>query len=74
MPSPSSWPVWVGWLIFLAVSFGAFEAWAIVTNRWTLSRFTWEITKSWPPFGWLCGLIVGFLAAHFFWPAQGCSL
>ncbi len=74
MPSSSSWPVWVGWLIFLVVSFGVFEAWALVTNRWTLSRTVWQITAGWPPFGWLCGLIVGFLAAHLFWPGEGCQI
>ena len=68
-----SW-VWIGWIIFLAVSFALFEGFAVKTGRSTLSEFVWNLTKGWPPFGWLCGVIVGFLACHFFWPGMGCVI
>lgn len=61
-----SW-VWLGWLIFLIASFAVFEGFALKTGRTTLSRFVWNISAAWPPFGWVCGVIVGFLACHFWW-------
>jgi hypothetical protein len=66
-----SW-VWVGWVIFIAVSFAAFEGYALKTGKNTLSRTVWIISKNWPPFGWVCGVIVGFLAAHFWWGGIVC--
>ena len=66
--------VWVGWLIFLAASFGGFEWYAIKHNKQTLSRTVWNFTAAWPPLGWVAGILVGFLGAHFFWPAEGCPI
>ena len=66
--------VWVAWIIVLVVSFAIFEGFALATGRTTLSRTVWTINKNFPPFGWMCGLVVGFLAAHFFWVGQGCDL
>jgi len=66
--------VWIAWLLAFAGSFALFEGYAIKTGRMTLSRFVWNVTKGFPPFGWVCGVIVGFLAAHFFWPGQGCLI
>ena len=73
---------WVIWFIVAVVlvagTFGVAEIYALRNNKSTLSRTIWEINKAWPPFGWVVGmglgLLVGFLAAHFFWPGQGCSI
>lgn len=59
--------VWLGWIIFIIVSFALFEGFAIKTGRMTLSRATWTVSKNFPPFPFICGLIVGFLACHFWW-------
>lgn len=58
---------WAAWLVFIGVSFAVAEGWALKTNRMTLSRWTWDISKAWPPFPFFVGLIVGFLACHFWW-------
>jgi hypothetical protein len=59
--------VWAGWLAVLVVSFGIFEGYALATGRKTLSRFTWNLTKAWPPLPFVCGLVAGGLAVHFWW-------
>jgi hypothetical protein len=66
--------IWVFWLVLIAISFGCIEGAAIISNRTTLSRTVWVISKNWPPFPWAVGVVVGFLAAHFFWIAQACDL
>jgi hypothetical protein len=65
---------WASWLVVIAASFALFEGVALATRRMTLSRWVWNIAHDWPPFGWLVGLLTGFLAAHFFWPGQGCVI
>lgn len=65
---------WVGWVILIAITFGCAEAYAIVKKKPTLSRTVWNITKAWPPLGYVAGFLAGFLACHFFWPGQGCGL
>lgn len=64
--------VWVFWVIVIAVSFGCFEAFAIKTKRPTLSRTVWNVSKSFPAFGWVVGLLFGFLGCHFFWGGIVC--
>lgn len=60
--------VWAIWLIAVAVSFAALEAYALYTNKIpTLSRTVWNVSKAWPPFGWLVGIVTGFVASHFWW-------
>ena len=59
--------VWPLWLLAIVVSFACFEGYALKTGRKTLSRWTWELSKAWPPFGWFAGFITGFLVCHFFW-------
>jgi hypothetical protein len=66
--------VWVFWLALIAISFGLIEGAALKSGRTTLSRTVWVISKNWPPFPWVVGVIVGFLAAHFFWIGQGTDL
>jgi hypothetical protein len=59
--------IWAAWLVLIAVSFAGWETYALMTNRMTLSRWTWTVSKAWPPYPFVCGLIVGFLACHFWW-------
>ena len=59
--------LWGIWLAVVAASWAGFECFAIVTGRPTLSRFVWTVSKRWPPFPWVVGLLTGFLASHFFW-------
>jgi hypothetical protein len=59
--------IWAAWLVVIAVSFAGFEGYALMTGRKTLSRWTWEISKAWPPYPFVCGFLVGFLACHFWW-------
>lgn len=59
--------IWLTWLITIGVSFAAFEWYALAHNTTTLSRFVWEISAAWPPFGYIVGFITGFLACHFWW-------
>ena len=63
---------WTIWLAVIVFSFAAFETYALKTNRTTLSRYIWTISKAWPPFPWLAGVITGFLAAHFWWGGIVC--
>ena len=66
-----SW-AWTGWLLFLIASFAVFEGYAIRTHRTTLSAFVWALSKGWPPLPFVCGLVAGGLAVHFWWTGQGC--
>lgn len=66
--------VWVFWVIAIAVSFGCFEAYALKTNKQTLSRTVWNATAAWPPLGVVFGILVGGLGIHFFWPCEGCPI
>jgi hypothetical protein len=60
--------VWTAWLfLLLPLSFGIFEAYALMTGRTTLSRYVWTISKAWPPFPFVAGFLTGFLACHFWW-------
>jgi hypothetical protein len=64
--------IWSGWLLSLIGSFAFLEGYALYrADGITLSRFVWIVSEDWPPFIYVCGLVVGFLAAHFFWPNQG---
>jgi hypothetical protein len=65
------WPLWI---LGIAATFAAGEGYALATGRKTLSRWTWELSKAWPPYPCVFGMIVGTLATHFFWIAQGCDM
>ena len=64
--------VWTIWLIVIVGSFAAFEAFALATDRMTLSRWVWTVSKAFPPFPWIAGVLTGFLAAHFWWGGIVC--
>lgn len=59
--------LWTAWLLFLVVSFAAFETFALVNNGLTLSMYTWHVSEAWPPVIWICGVLCGGLAVHFWW-------
>ena len=63
---------WAGWVVVIAVSFGCFEAYALCTGRQTLSRTVWDFSAAWPPLPFVAGLVVGFLACHFWWGGIVC--
>ena len=64
--------VWTLWLLAWIASFAVFEGFAIRTHRTTLSAFVWALSKGWPPLPFVCGLVAGGLAVHFWWTGQGC--
>jgi hypothetical protein len=66
------WSVWLFGLILLP--FAAFEGYALLYNKTTLSRYIWNLNKAFPPFGWIAGLVTGFLACHFWWTCMGCPV
>ena len=59
--------LWAIWLFVIAASFAALETLQLMRGRPTLSRWTWTVSKAWPPFPFICGFLVGFLACHFWW-------
>lgn len=61
--------VWI-WPAFLAswvVVFGVLETIAMLNKGLTLSMWTWHLSEEWPLFTFLCGLVAGGLAVHFWW-------
>lgn len=64
--------VWTLWLVVIVISFAAFEAFALLTDRMTLSRFVWTISKRFPLFPWIAGVLTGVLAGHFWWGGIVC--
>jgi hypothetical protein len=59
--------VWPIWLLGIGITFAIAEGYALKTGRKTLSRWTWEFSKAWPPLPWFVGFVVGFLTCHFWW-------
>jgi hypothetical protein len=60
---------WV-WALILAggsILLLGVEAFSLLTDRLTLSRFIWETSEAWPLFIYLMGFVNGGLAVHFFW-------
>lgn len=64
--------VWTVWLVLIVISFAGWETYALMNNRTTLSRWVWTVSKNWPPFPWVAGVLTGFLAAHFWWGGIVC--
>lgn len=61
-----SW-AWIVWIVATVVIFVALEAHALRHNETTLSRFTWNISQAFPALPFFVGLVIGFLACHFWW-------
>jgi hypothetical protein len=64
---------WTFWLFFgVAGSFALAESYALKTGRTTLSRWVWTVSKAFPAFPWIAGVLTGFLADHFWWSGVVC--
>ena len=59
--------IWLIWIVGVIGSFALFETLALMRGTPTLSRSVWTLSKAFPPFPAIFGLVVGFLACHFFW-------
>ena len=59
------WSIWL--FVLLPLTFAGGEAYALHTGRTTLSRFIWNLSKAFPLFPFLAGLLTGGLAVHFWW-------
>jgi len=64
------WTVWL--FILIPATFAIGETYALMTGRTTLSRYIWTLSAKWPPFGWLAGVLTGFLACHLWWGGIVC--
>jgi len=64
--------IWFIWIVAVILTFAAGETWCIKTGRKTLSRTVWTLSKEFPWFGPLFGLVIGGLAVHFFWGGITC--
>jgi len=58
---------WTAWLVVIVLTFAAGETYALIKKQKTLSRYVWEISKHFPLFPWIAGVLTGVLAAHFWW-------
>jgi hypothetical protein len=59
---------WTFWLFAgVAGTFALAESYALMNNKTTLSRWVWTVSKAFPAFPWIAGVLTGFLAAHFWW-------
>lgn len=67
-----SYWVWAAWLVFLIVSFAIMEGWALKTGKPTLSASVWTWSAHFPLLPFICGLLAGGLAVHFFWEGAYC--
>ena len=56
-------------LVFLVAAFLllAYEFYAVLTHRLTISEQVWNAYRAYPPIGFLFGLGAGLLLSHFFW-------
>ena len=61
--------MWTVWLVSIALSFSALEAYAFKypQRQNTLSRFIWTVGQKWPLSLVLYGMLFGGLAVHFYW-------
>jgi hypothetical protein len=64
------WTIWL--FVLLPVSFGVAEAYALHTSRPTLSEYVWRLSKAWPLFPFVAGVLTGGLAVHFWWGGVAC--
>jgi len=64
------WLIAIGFLL-------AYEMWAILHARKTLSRMMYDANNAWPFLSTLVGFVCGGLLVHFFWnwcPAIGAGV
>jgi hypothetical protein len=64
----SPWP-WFALALLAGAGFAVLEWLAIVDPEGlTLSQLVANISHAWPPFVAICGIAIGILIAHFWWP------
>lgn len=67
-----SW-YWTFWLFgTVLMGFVGGEAYALWKGKTTLSRYVWTISKNFPLFPWIAGVLTGGLAVHFWWGGAVC--
>lgn len=66
------WTIWLFGL--LPITFGLGEAYALYTGKPTLSQYVWRLSKAWPLFPFVAGVVTGGLAVHFWWGGAICFL
>lgn len=60
--------IWAGWFGLAFALFAALEARALIKKEKTLSRSVVDLSRAWPPFPFILGMVVGMLVSHFYWP------
>ncbi len=64
------WTVWLFGVVLCG--FIAGETYAYRNDKMTLSRWVWTVSKAFPLFPWIAGVLVGGLAVHFWWGGVVC--
>lgn len=64
--------LWAVWLLTIVCSFALFEGLALYRGTPTLSRWVWTVSKRFPLFPWVVGVLTGGLAVHFWWGGIVC--
>ena len=59
--------IWTAFLLGFIALFAGIEGYALSTGGTTLSRYTYELTKAWPPLIFILGTVSGGLCVHFWW-------
>jgi hypothetical protein len=59
--------IWGAFFIIVIAAALTLETYCLVTNRQTMSRFVWNLSKAWPPLPLIVGLSFGFLFSHLWW-------
>ena len=56
------------WLVGLFFSLIAYDIYAVLKGKLTISWIVFDISRKWPIVPFLFGFLVGGLAGHFFFP------
>jgi hypothetical protein len=59
--------IWTTYVAAVVAGFATIEGLAIATGNTTLSRYTWEISQSWPILPFVLGFFSGGFAVHIWW-------
>lgn len=57
--------------LLTVVSWFGLEFYRVLRGKASISGQVWALNKNWPPLGWLSGLLMGALGAHFFFSQCG---
>lgn len=59
--------LWLAWFGAALLTFAVIETIAVRTGRKTLSQCVYDLSRAWPPLPFVIGVVVGALAAHWWW-------